>query len=150
MALLTNGTVPATVVELSTGVTFQKQGYPVLATISDMPEAPFVGLGASQATMKSKQDLLLAGLQAALEGVDAMRNQKAAVLPFMTKEFSLSPDDASAVFDSLQPSWSADGRPTQAATDFELANDKVAMELKDNPTPDQVYDFSMLDGLGKK
>ncbi|HLY66449.1 MAG TPA: ABC transporter substrate-binding protein, partial [Chloroflexota bacterium] len=150
IALLTSGTVAATVVELSTGVTFVKQGYPVLANITDLAEEPFVGLGASQASIKSKHDLLLAGLQAALEGVNTMRTQKDVAVPLLAKEFDLGADDAGQVFDLLQPSWAPNGRPTQAATDFELSNDKTALELPNTPTPDQVYDFSMLDELGVK
>jgi NitT/TauT family transport system substrate-binding protein len=149
MALLQNGQVAGTVVEASTGVKFQNQ-YPVLAKISDFAEEPFAGLGAAQAGLKSKRDFLLAGLQATMQGVDAMRTQKDKVVPVLMKEFDLSAGDANQVYDALQPAWTANGRPTQAATDFELSNDKVALELKDNPTPDQVYDFSLLDELGVK
>jgi ABC-type nitrate/sulfonate/bicarbonate transport system substrate-binding protein len=149
MAELTSGQVAGSIVEVSTAVLFQKQGYPTLANVSDFPEEPFVGLGAAQSALQKKRDLLAAGMQAALEGVDAMRTQKDKVVPVMVKEFGLSSDDAGAIYDALRPAWTTDGKPSPAATQFELTNDQQAMELKQAPTADQVYDFSLLDSLSK-
>ena len=149
MAQLTSGQVAASIVELSTAVLFEKQGYPRLANVTDFPEEPFVGLGAAQSALQKKHDLLAAGLQAALEGVDAMRTQKSKVLPVLTKEFGLSAAAAGPIYDGLQPAWTVDGKPSAAATQFELTNDQQAMNLKQTPTPAQVYDFSLLDSLAK-
>jgi NitT/TauT family transport system substrate-binding protein len=149
MALLTSGSVVATVVEASTGVKFEKD-YPVLANVSDFAEEPFAGLGASQSAIKSKHDFLLPGLQATLEGVAAMRTQKDKVIPVLTKEFDLSGDEANKIMDILGPSLTTDGRPSQPANDFEFSNDQQALELKSKPTADQVYDFTLLDEASKK
>ncbi|HEX6511422.1 MAG TPA: ABC transporter substrate-binding protein [Chloroflexota bacterium] len=149
LAQLTSGQVAASIMEFSTALLAQKQGYANLAAITDFPEEPSVGLGAAQSAMQKKRDLLAAGMQAALEGVEAMRTKKDQVVPVMAKEFALSSDDAGQVYDGLRPAWTTDGKPSQAATDFELANDEQAMELKPKPTPDQVYDFALLDSLKK-
>jgi NitT/TauT family transport system substrate-binding protein len=150
MAQLTSNQVSASIVEVSTAVLFQKQGYPTLATVNEFPEEPFVGLGAAQSSLQKKRDLLGPGMQAVLEGVDAMRTQKDKVTPVLVKEFGLSADDAGSIYDGLKPAWTTDGKPSQAATDFELTNDQQAMELKQKPTPEQVYDFSLLDSLSKR
>ena len=149
MALLTSGSVVATVVEASTGVKFEKD-YPVLANVTDFTEEPFAGLGASQSAIKSKHDFLLPGLQATLEAVAVMRTQKDKVIPILTKEFDLSSDEANKIMDILGPSLTTDGRPSQQANDFEFSNDQQALELKSKPTADQVYDFSLLDEASKK
>ncbi len=150
VALVTNGQAAACIIEVSTARIFEKQGYSELAPTTDFPEEPFVGLGASQAAIQKKGDVLRDGLQAVLQGIDAMRNQKDKVVPIMAKEFDLSAEDAGQIFDALRPNWTADGKPSQAANDFEFANDKDALELKELPKPEQVYDFSLLDQLSKK
>lgn len=147
MALVVNGNAAAAIVELSSAVTFEKQGYHRLVSIEDFPENPFVGLGASQAALEKKRDLLRPGLQAVLESVEVMRSQKDRAVPVMMKEFNLSSEDAGAIFDGLKPTWTGDGRPSAAATEFELSNDQQVMELKSPPKPEQVYDFSLLDEL---
>jgi len=150
MAQLTSGQVAASIVEVSTAVLFQKQGYPTLANTGEFPEAPFVGLGAAQSALEKKRDLLASGMQAVIEGVAAMRTQKDKVVPVMVKEFGLANEDAGAIYDGLRASWTTDGKPSQAATEFELTNDQQTMELKQAPTPDQVYDFSLLESLTKR
>jgi len=148
--LVSNGQASACILDVSNAVKLEEEGYPVLAGIADLPEAPFSGLGTSPAAIQKNPDLLKAGLQATLEGIDAMRTKKAEVLPIMAKTLSITPAQAGAVFDAMQPSWTTDGRSSQAATDFELTNDQQALKLKQKPTPDQIYDFSLLDSLAKK
>ncbi|MFI5267347.1 MAG: ABC transporter substrate-binding protein [Chloroflexota bacterium] len=148
--LVQNGQAAACILDVANGVKLEADGYPVLAKVADFPDEPFSGLGASTSALQKNRDFMKAGLQASLEGVDAMRNRKADVVPIMTKTLNITDQQASGVFDAMKDSWTADGKPSQAATDFELTNDQQALELKTKPTPEQVYDFSLLDELAKK
>ncbi|HLG70304.1 MAG TPA: ABC transporter substrate-binding protein [Chloroflexota bacterium] len=148
--LVENGQATACILDVSNGLRLQAEGYPLLAQVADFPEAPFSGLGAATSAIQKNRPLLEAGLQATLEGVAAMRNRKAEVVPIMAKALNISQDQESAVYDAMKDVWTTDGKASDAANDFEFTNDQQALELKTKPTADQVYDFSMLDEVNKK
>jgi len=150
LLLVTNGQAQGAILDTSNALRMQHEGFALLARPIDFPEAPFSGMGAAQSSLQKNRDFMKAGLQAALEGVDAMRTRKAEVVPIMVKELNLTAEQASEVYDQLRDGWTTNGRPTQGAVDFELKNDFETLELKEMPKPDQVFDFSLLDELGKK
>ena len=149
MAAVVNGAASAAIVNVSVAIPFQKQGYPLIGKTTDLPDAPSSGLGTSTAALTAKRDLLKSALQASLESFDAFRTQKDKVIPVLAQEFSLAPDDATLVYDTLAPNYSKDGRPSPAAEQFELQSDQQALELKDPIKPERIYDFSLLDELKK-
>ncbi|GEM_PF-2976787 len=146
-AAIQNGAAAATLMEASNALALKKDGFPQLTTIADVPALPFTGLAASQSTLKSKAAVMREAIAATLEGTDLMRTQKAQVLPVLQKEFDLSADDAGQLFDEMQGSWTDSGKPSQAATDFEFASLQVEQKLSAPVKPEQVYDFSIVDGL---
>ncbi len=148
--LVQNNQAQAAIVDVANGVKFVADGYPVLAKVADFPDEPFSGLGSSTAALQKNRDFMKAGLQASLDGVAAMRTRKTDVVPIMAKTLNITEQQAGEVFDAMKDSWTTDGKPSQAATDFEMTNDQLTLELKDKPSPDQVYDFSLLDELSKK
>lgn len=148
--LVQNNQAQGCIVDVANAVKFETDGYPVLAKVADFPDEPFSGLGSSTAALQKNRDFMKAGLQASLEGVAAMRSRKTDVVPIMAKTLNITEQQAGNVFDAMKDSWTTDGKPNQAATDFELANDQVTLELKEKPSPSQVYDFSLLDELAKK
>jgi NitT/TauT family transport system substrate-binding protein len=147
--LVENNQAAAAIVDVSNGLRLEKDGYPLLAHVADFPEAPFSGMGAATAALQKNREFMKAGLQASLEGVEAMRTRKSDVVPIMVKTLNLTADQAGAVSDQMRGSWTADGKASQAAIDFELSNDQVTLELKEKPRPEQVFDFSLLDEIGR-
>jgi NitT/TauT family transport system substrate-binding protein len=146
-AALENGAASATLMDASAGLPLRRDGFPVLASVDDMPDLPFTGLVTTQAAIKGKTAAVRETIAAVLEGTDLVGTQKDKVAPVMQKEFDLSPADAGQIFDLLRGGWTSAGKPSQAATDFELANLKNDLKLEALPTVDQVYDFSVLDSL---
>ncbi|MFI5268511.1 MAG: ABC transporter substrate-binding protein, partial [Chloroflexota bacterium] len=149
IAAVVNGQASAAIVNISVAIPFQKQGYPIIGKTTDLPDAPSSGLGTSTAALQSKRDMLKQALQASLESFDAFRTQKDKVIPVLAQEFSLAPEDASLVYDTLAPNYSKDGKPSPAAQQFELTVDQQALELKDPIKPERIYDFSLLDEIKK-
>jgi ABC-type nitrate/sulfonate/bicarbonate transport system substrate-binding protein len=148
-AALLSGTVPAALLNSVETVRLQKQGFRVLARAADEMEIPQSGLGASVAALQTKRDFLRSALQAALEAVRITASQKDRVVPVLVKRLALTTDEASFVYDALQPAWALDGRPTPAAWKFDAELSQRDMGLKEPPRLEQVYDFSLLDELGK-
>ncbi len=149
MAAVVNGAASAAIINISVAIPFQKQGYPVIGKTTDLPDAPSSGLGTSTAALQSKRDMLKQVLQASLESFDAFRVQKDKVIPVLAQEFSLAPEDAMLVYDTLTPNYTKDGRPSAAAMTFEVEADQQALELKEPIKPERIYDFSLLDEIKK-
>jgi ABC-type nitrate/sulfonate/bicarbonate transport system substrate-binding protein len=125
---LLSGNVPAAMLNGLETAKAVKQGFRPLARAADEVELATGGLGASVANIQSKREVFRAVVQAVLESIRISATQKERVLPVLMKQFSIPYDDASLILDIVQKGWALDGRPT----------------------PEQVYDFSILEELTKK
>jgi len=149
---LLSGTVPAAVLTAVEAARLMRQGFRVLARASDDIDLSSGGLGTAIASLQNKRDVMRATVQAALEGLRITATQKDKVIPIYMKQFALTAEESSWVYDNVVRSWALDGKPTAAANklDFELT--QRDMGLKEPPKMEQVYDFSLLDEIaaGKK
>jgi hypothetical protein len=57
-------------------------------------------------------------------------------------------EEAAFIYDNVHAGWALDDRPTPGKFEFDLA--QKDMGLKEPPKPEQVYDFSLLDEVGKR
>jgi hypothetical protein len=89
-------------------------------------------------------------VQATLEAIRVIASRKDKTVTVLMKQLALSQDEASYVYDAIHKGWAMDGKPTREAMKLEFELDQRDMGLKDPPKPEQVYDFSMLNELGKK
>jgi ABC-type nitrate/sulfonate/bicarbonate transport system substrate-binding protein len=147
---LISGNVPAAVLNGLETAKAVKQGFRSLARAADEIELATGGLGASMASIQSKREIFRSVIQAVLESIRISATQKERVLPVLMKQFSLTQEDANLILDIVQKGWALDGRPTPGSQKFEFDLAQRDMGLKEPPKPEQVYDFSLLDEVGKK
>ena len=147
---LMSGTVPAAVLTAVEAARLMRQGFRVLARASDDIELSSGGLGTAMSSLQNKRDVMRAAVQAALEGVRIAATQKDKVIPIYMKQFALIAEEATFVYDNMASAWALDGKPSANANklDFELT--QRDMGLKEPPKPEQIYDFSLLDEIGKR
>ena len=150
LAALTNGSVPAAVLNGLETVYAARQGFRVLARAAEVIELSTGGLGTSLASLQNKRDILRSAVQATLESIRITASQKEKVLPVIMKQLSLSHEDAASLYDANHSAWALDGRPTPGATKFEFEIDQRDMGLKEVPRSEQVFDFSLLEELAKR
>jgi len=147
---LLSGNVPAAVLNGLETAKAVKQGFRALARAADEIELATGGLGASIASIQSKREIFRSVVQAVLESIRISATQKERVLPVLMKQFSLTQEDAVLIQDIVHKAWALDGRPTPGSQKFEFELAQREMGLKEPPKPEQVYDFSILDEVGKK
>ena len=147
---LLSGSVPAPVLNGLETAKAVKQGFHPLARAADEIDLATGGLGASVASIQSKREMFRPVVQAVLESIRISATQKERVLPVLMKQFALSQDEVSLVYDIVQKGWALDGRPTPGSQNFEFELAQREMGLKELPKPEQVYDFSILDEVNKK
>jgi len=149
-AALASGNVPAALVNSVETVRLVKQGFRVLARAADELEIPQSGLGFSLASLQAKRDVLRPAAQAVLDAIRLIATQKEKTVAVLMKQLALSQDEAAYVYDGMHGGWALDGKPTPGALKLEFELDQRDMGLKELPKLEQVYDFSLLDELGKR
>ena len=149
-AALMSGNVPVALVNSVETVKLVKQGFHVLARAGDELEMPQSGLGMSVGSIQAKREFLRPGVQAVLEAIRVIANQKDKTTAVLMKQLSLSQDEAGYVYDAIRPGWALDGRPTASALKLDAELSQRDMGLKELPKPEQTYDFSLLDELAKR
>jgi ABC-type nitrate/sulfonate/bicarbonate transport system substrate-binding protein len=149
-AALSSGTIQVAVLNSVETVRMVKQGFHVLGRAADELELPQSGLGMSVASAQNRREFLKPAVKAILEAIQIIAKQKDKTVPVLIKQLALSPDDASYVYDSLHKGWALDGKPTAAAMKLDAELSMRDMGLKELPKPEQTYDFTLLDELGKK
>ena len=150
LGALISGNVPAAVLNGLETAKAVKQGFRALARAADEIELATGGLGASMASLQSKREVFRPVVQAVLESIRISATQKERVVPILMKQFALAHEDAGLILDIVQKGWALDGRPTPGSQKFEFDLAQKEMGLKEPPKSEQVYDFSLLDELGKK
>jgi ABC-type nitrate/sulfonate/bicarbonate transport system substrate-binding protein len=149
-AALSSGTIQVAVLNSVETVRMVKQGFHVLGRAADELELPQSGLGMSVVSAQNRREFLKPAVKAVLEAIQIIAKQKDKTVPVLIKQLALSPDDASYVYDSLHKGWALDGKPTAAAMKLDAELSMRDMGLKELPKPEQTYDFTLLDELGKK
>jgi ABC-type nitrate/sulfonate/bicarbonate transport system substrate-binding protein len=150
LAALVNGSVPVAVLNGLEAARAVKQGFRALARAAEEIELATGGLGASMTSLQNKRDTFRPIVQAVLESIRISATQKEKVLPVLMKQFSLPYEDAGFIYDIVHSGWALDGRPTAGSVKFEFELAQREMGLKELPKPEQVYDFSLLEEVGKR
>jgi ABC-type nitrate/sulfonate/bicarbonate transport system substrate-binding protein len=149
-AALAGGSVPAALVNSVEAVRLLKQGFHVLARAADELEIPQSGLGVSINSLQTKRDFLRPAVQAILDAIRVIANQKEKTVAVLMTQLGLTQEEAAYVYDVMKGGWALDGKPTPAAMKLEFELDQRDLGLKEPPRPDQIYDFSLLEELGKR
>jgi ABC-type nitrate/sulfonate/bicarbonate transport system substrate-binding protein len=149
-AALSSGAVQVAMLNSVETVRMVKQGFHVLARAADELEVPQSGLGMSMASMQAKREFLRPAIQAVVDAIRIIANQKERTVSVLVKQLSINQDEAGYVYDSIHKGWALDGKPTVGAMKLELELDQRDMGLKELPKPEQIYDFSILDELAKR
>ena len=149
-AALSGGAVQVAVLNSVETVRMVKAGFHVLGRASDDLELPQSGLGMSLGSMQSRREFLRPGVQAVLDAIRVIVNQKDKTVPVLMKQLALSQDEASYVYDAIRPGWAMDGRPTAGAVKLDAELSQRDLALKELPRPEQTYDFSILEELVKR
>jgi ABC-type nitrate/sulfonate/bicarbonate transport system substrate-binding protein len=144
-AALSSGAVQVAMLNSVETVRMVKQGFHVLARAADELELPQSGLGMSVASMQSKREFFRPAVQAVVEAIRIIINQKEKTVPVLMKQLALTQEESAYVYDGLLKGWALDGKPTANAMKLEFELDQRDMGLKELPKAEQVFDFSLLD-----
>lgn len=123
----------------------EREGMRVLATPDDLTiEYPFTGVGASVDKIAHQRDQAKNTLKAQLDALQALQNDREAVVRVLVDKFALEPAIAEATFDQIRSSWGTDGAVPRDGIETLLRLDIEAGALTEMVPYESIVDASVL------
>jgi ABC-type nitrate/sulfonate/bicarbonate transport system substrate-binding protein len=97
---------------------------------------------AREALIKSEPALVESFTAATLKGLIAVRQNRAAIIPAITRLMKVKPDLAAKVYDLTRPAMTVDGILNEQLQRKAMEHLTRRMDLKEAPRLGMIYDFS--------
>lgn len=143
VALLNNHQAAAGMETEPVGLQLKQMGYPLLLNLMSV-KIPGIGIGTSTAIMQKHPQLVRNFLKAMLAATKVLATDKSKVLPYLEKDFHLSPSIASQVYDLNHGHWILSGRASLTAEQNMMNFDQKELKLKAPPDPGKIFNYSFL------
>lgn len=128
-----------------------REGFHKLAFSGDyLPHYPIGSIGVTDETIKRKPAEILSFIKGTLNGIAYFRRNRAESVAFISKELKVNDDAVAAqMFDWQKGVLSETGRADQAWMRGAIDFTKKSIDVKDEVSPDQVFDFSFVEKAGR-
>ena len=149
--ILKKGLVDAVCVSPPGPVRLARQGYNILGGPKDLKiGSPISAVAATDSRLKNYRDESKKVLRAVVRGLRFMHERKDEVIPIMVQWLNQSADVARDSYDSILPSFSADGSTVDRTFEFAIEARKATVK-SDKPIPlSQVRDVTLLREVQKE
>ncbi len=138
-------TVPPGPVRLS------REGYNVLGGPKDLKIGnPISAIAVTDARLKSSREETKKVVRAILRGLRFMHERKEQTIQIMTRWLSQTPDVAKDSYDSILPSFSADGGTSDKTFEFAMESRRATVRADRSVTLEQVRDLTLLREVQKE
>jgi ABC-type nitrate/sulfonate/bicarbonate transport system substrate-binding protein len=149
LAALTRGEIDATMLDPAFGFKAKAEGYPILAHYWPTVTWATDGLITTQSYLQQHTTLVDHMLAALVQAMHVINQDPSRALPYMEKDFHLSPAEASQLFSTLKDVWTKDGIPSAAALQGEMKVEQISLKLKTEPKP-TMFDLGPLQQVLKQ
>ncbi|HEX6511127.1 MAG TPA: ABC transporter substrate-binding protein [Chloroflexota bacterium] len=143
-ALVANHRVSGGILGISQSLPLVDAGHPIIDSTLSKVYFPSNGLSVTLDTLNNRRDMVQRAVNAALEATKVAATDKERTVGVLERDFQLTADQASRLFDLMKPTYTLTGRANPEGIKFQLETDAKAMELPQVVPESQVYDFSLL------
>ena len=140
------GNVDAIVIAVPWQTVAAKAGFHNLTYFGDALRLPMAGLGAADASIKNRPDLLKRAVKSALRAIDFVRDRrrKKEVLSLMGDWFKISDDLAQNAYDQMVEAYPANGMVSDEALEKDLEVARQTGAIKGRVPLSRVVDFQFV------
>ena len=138
------GSIDATTLSPPFNVYAEQMGLRVLAYVGDFLEFPHSGFTISDATLKSKRDLIKRLLRGTLRVLQFTLKNRAETIRFIAKDYELQEPIADKVYSSLLPAMSENGLATDKGLKVMVETLGTAVGKNVDFPPDRLVDYTLL------
>ena len=139
------GRVDAVMVDPPFSVMLKREGFPILARVSDVVPIPAGGLGTTLRKINNNRSQVKRVLKADLESLRYLRSNPQEIKKLMQKRFALDTQMAEDTYNFVLGFFSLDGRIPREGIKVLLDLDKESGVIPHSVTVDQVADFSLVE-----
>jgi ABC-type nitrate/sulfonate/bicarbonate transport system substrate-binding protein len=145
------GRISAAIYSPPRNLMLYRDGFHKLAVSGDyLPHYPIGGLGVTDEMIKGKPSDILAFVRGTLRGIAYYRQNRNESIQFMTKELKLNDESLAAqMFDWHATVFAEEGRPNQSWINGAIEFTKKSLDVTTNILPEQVFDFSFIEKVGR-
>jgi ABC-type nitrate/sulfonate/bicarbonate transport system substrate-binding protein len=144
------GSIDATTLSPPFNVYAEQMGLRVLAYVGDFLEFPQSGFTISDATLKSKRDLIKRLLRGTLRVLQFTLKNRAETIHFIAKDYKLQEPIADKVYSSLLPAMSENGLATDKGLKVMVETLGTAVGKNVDFPPDRLVDYTLLREVQKE
>ncbi len=144
------GRVDAVMVDPPFSVMLKREGFPILARVSDVLPIPAGGLGTTLQKINNNRSQVKRVLKAELEALRYLRSSPQEAKKLMQKRFALDALMVEDTYNFVIGSYGADGRLPREGVKALLDLEKENRVIPQSVTVEQVVDFSLLEEVLKE
>ena len=138
------GSMDATTLSPPFNIYAEQMGLRVLAYVGDFLEFPQSGFTVSDATLKSKRDVIKRLLRGTLRGLQFTLKNRAETVRFIAKDYKLQDAVADRVYSSLLPAMSENGLATDKGLRVMIETLGTAVGKNVDFPPERLVDYTLL------
>jgi NitT/TauT family transport system substrate-binding protein len=144
------GSLDATTLSPPFNVYAEQMGLRILAYVGDFLDFPQSGFTVSDATLKSKRDVIKRLLRGTLRGLQFSLKNRADTVRFIAKDYKLQETIADKVYASLLPAMSENGLATDKGLKMMVETLKTAVGKDVDFPPERLVDYTLLREVQKE
>lgn len=138
------GSIDATTLSPPFNIYAEQMGLRVLAYVGDYLEFPQSGFTVSDATLKSKRELIKKLIRGTLRGLQLTLKNRAETVRFIAKDYKLQEEVADQVYVSLLPALSENGLATDKGLKVMIETLGTAVGKNVEFPPQRLVDYTLL------
>ena len=138
------GSIDATTLSPPFNIYAEQMGLRVLAYVGDYLEFPQSGFTVSDATLKSKREMIKKLIQGTLRGLQLTLKNRAETVRFIAKDYKLQEAVADQVYASLLPALSENGLATDKGLKVMIETLGTAVGKNVDFPPQRLVDYTLL------
>jgi len=132
-------------------VRLSREGYNVLGGPKDLKIGnPISAIAVTDARLKNNRDETKKVVRAILRGLRFMHERKEQTIQIMARWLSQTPDVAKDSYDSILPSFSADGSTSDKTFEFAIESRRATVRADRSVTVAQIRDVTLLREVQKE
>lgn len=144
LAALRDGSIDATVVDITPAVKAEEAGFKRLLHLGDVIDFPISGITVTTAKLSTRRDQIKKVVRATLRGTRFIKQKRVESVAMIQSQLKITPAQAGRAYDASIRSFTDDGFAYDRAISLSMRRAREELQLAKDPPFNQVVDWSVL------
>lgn len=144
LAALRDGSIDATVVDITPAVKAEEAGFKRLLHLGGVIDFPISGITVTTAKLSTRRDQIKKVIRATLRGTRFIKQKRVESVAMIQSQLKITPAQAGRAYDASIRSFTDDGFAYDRAISLSMRRAREELQLAKDPPFNQVVDWSVL------